>query len=123
MRTADFDDHTCIARSRDRGKSFEPWIDVGWQGHPHYALRLKDNRVLLIYGYRHQPFGIRVRVLDPECENVKTAPDIVLRDDGGNTDIGYPWATHLPNGKVLVAYYFNQADGRRHIAGTILSLT
>jgi sialidase-1 len=121
MRTADFDDHTCVARSNDGGKSFEKWIDVGWQGHPHFALRLRDDRVLLIYGYRHTPFGIRARVLDAECQNVREAPEIILRDDGGNGDIGYPWATTLPNGNVLVAYYFNKENGTRHIAGTILN--
>lgn len=122
MRTADFDDHTVIARSTDRGNSFEPWEDAGFQGHPHHAIRLPDGRVLLVYGYRHAPYGIRARVLNPECTDAATAPEIVLRDDGGNGDIGYPWATLMDDGRVLVAYYFNRANGTRHIAGTILSL-
>src|ERR1044071_2247106 len=54
LRTENFNDHTCIARSRDHGKTFEQWQDTGFQGHPHYALRLPDKRVLLVYGYRHQ---------------------------------------------------------------------
>ncbi len=95
MRTADFDDHTTVARSTDHGKSFQPWEDAGFQGHPHYALRLPDQRVLLVYGYRHPPFGIRARVLDAECANLTSAPEIVLRDDGGSGDLGYPWATML----------------------------
>ena len=122
MRTANFDDHTTIARSTDRGQSFQPWEDAGFQGHPHYALRLPDQRVLLVYGYRHQPFGIRARVLDPECTNAAAAPEIVLRDDGGNGDLGYPWATLLSRKRALVVYYFNQKDGTRHIAGTQLAL-
>jgi len=69
MRTADLDDHTAVARSTDHGKSFQPWQDTGFQGHPHYALRLPDKRVLLVYGYRHPPFGVRARILDPECTN------------------------------------------------------
>ncbi len=122
MRTANFDDHTVIARSIDGGKSFLPWIDAGFQGHPHYALRLPDNRVLLVYGYRHEPFGIRARVLDPECANAKTAEEIILRTDGGGSDIGYPWATMISKDRILVVYYFNTGNGTRHIAGTILSL-
>src|SRR5690606_13162415 len=59
MRTADFGDRTCIARSTDGGKTFQNWEDAGFKGHPHYALRLPDNRVLLVYGYRHAPMGIR----------------------------------------------------------------
>jgi len=122
MRTADFDDHTTMARSTDGGKSFQPWEDTGFKGHPHYALRLPDKRVLLVYGYRHEPFGIRARVLNPECTDAKTAKEIVLRDDGGNGDLGYPWATMLSKNRALVVYYFNQANGTRHIAGTVVGL-
>lgn len=122
MRTADFNDHTVIARSTDGGKSFEKWEDTGFQGHPHCTVRLPDNRVLLVYGYRHEPFGIRARVLNAECTNAAGAEEIVLRDDGGSTDLGYPWATMMPNGQVLVAYYFNKENGTRHIAGSILEM-
>ncbi len=122
MRTADFDDHTAAARSTDSGKSFQPWQDAGFQGHPHYALRLPDKRVLLVYGYRHAPFGIRARVLDAECTSLAAAPEIVLRDDGGNGDLGYPWATLLSKHRALVVYYFNSANGARHIAGTLVGL-
>jgi hypothetical protein len=122
MRTANFDDHTTVARSSDHGRSFQPWQDAGFQGHPHYAMRLPDKRVLLVYGYRHKPFGIRARVLDPECLNVATAPEMVLREDGGNGDLGYPWATTLSKTRVLVVYYFNLANGTRHIAGTLLEV-
>jgi hypothetical protein len=122
MRTANFDDHTVVARSVDGGKSFQPWQDAGWQGHPHHALRLPDGRILLVYGYRHAPFGIRARVLDAEGTDVRSAAEIVLRADGGNPDLGYPWATMLPPNRVLVVYYFNLADGPRHIAGTVLEV-
>ena len=122
IRTANFDDHTVIARSTDGGKSFQRWQDAGFQGHPHHALRLPDQRVLLVYGYRHQPFGIRARVLDAECTQLATAPEIVLRDDGGTGDLGYPWAVLMKDGRILVTYYFNQKDGTRHIAGSILQV-
>ncbi len=122
MRTADFDDHTVIARSTDRGKTFQRWQDSGFQGHPHYALRLPDKRVLLVYGYRHAPFGVRARVLDAECTNFATAQEIILRDDGGNGDLGYPWATMVSKNRALVVYYFNNGDGMRHIAGTVLEI-
>ena len=122
LRTAHFDDQACIARSTDGGKSFQPWQSMGFQGHPLHALRLPDNRVLLTYGYRHEPLGIRARVLNPECTDFATAPEIVLRDDGGTTDIGYPWSVQLDEKRVLVVYYFNLEGGPRHIAGTILEI-
>lgn len=122
IRTGDFDDHACIARSTDGGKSFQKWQDMGFQGHPLHALRLQDNRVLLTYGYRHQPYGIRARILNPECTDYKTAPEFVLRDDGGTTDLGYTWSVQLDKKHVLVVYYFNVENGPRHIAGTILEI-
>jgi sialidase-1 len=122
MRTGNYDDHTVVARSMDQGKSFRPWQDAGFQGHPHYALRLPDQRVLLVYGYRHPPFGIRARLLDAECANLTSAPEIVLREDGGNGDLGYPWATMLSKHSALVVYYFNAGNGTRHIAGTRLAI-
>jgi sialidase-1 len=121
-RTENFNDHTVLARSTNGGKSFEPWQDGGFQGHPHYALRLPDSRVLLVYGYRHSPFGVRARLLNAECSDLSTAPETVLRDDGGGGDLGYPWAAMLSNNRALVVYYFQQNDGIRHIAGTIVEL-
>jgi sialidase-1 len=120
-RTANFNDSTVIARSRDGGKSFQ-WQDAGFQGHPHHAIRLPDDRVLLAYGYRHKPFGIRARVLNPECTNTAAAEEIVLRDDGGNGDLGYPWITMISSNRALVVYYFNKQNGTRHIAGTFVQV-
>lgn len=121
IRTADFNDHLVLARSTDGGKSFK-WEDGGVVGHPYYATHLKDGRVLLVYGYRHEPFGVRARILDADCTNVAAAPEFVIRDDGGSVDLGYPWAAQLSDGRILVAYYFNLSNGTRHIAGSLLEL-
>jgi hypothetical protein len=83
---------------------------------------LPDQRGLLVYGYRHPRFGIRARLLDAEYANLTLAPEIVLRDDSGNDDLGYPWATMLSKHSALVAYYFNAGKGTRHIAGTRLAI-
>jgi hypothetical protein len=122
LRTANLDDQACIARSRDGGRSFEPWQKMGFQGHPLNAMRLPDKRVLVTYGYRHIPYGIRARILNEECTDFATAPEIILRDDGGNGDIGYTWPVMTDKNHILVTYYFNKNDGTRHIAGTILEI-
>lgn len=121
IRTANFNDHLVISRSTDGGKSFK-WEDGKIIGHPYHAIRLKDGRVFLVYGYRHEPYGVRARLLNPDCTNVAEAPELVIRDDGGNGDLGYPWAALLPDGRILVAYYFNQSDGPRFIAGSIIEI-
>lgn len=122
LRSEDYGDQACIARSTDGGRTFQPWQGMGFQGHPLHALRLPDNRVLLTYGYRHAPLGIRARILNAECTDFATAPEIVLRTDGGTTDLGYPWSVMLDDKHVLVTYYFNVGQGIQHIAGTILEL-
>lgn len=121
LRTAGFEDNAVIARSTDGGKTFK-WQSMGFKGHPMNALQLPDGRVLITYGYRHKPFGIRARILNAECTNFATAPEFVLREDGGNTDIGYTWPVVISDEKVLVVYYFNKDNGARHIAGTIIEI-
>lgn len=121
LRTAGFEDNAVIARSTDGGKTFQ-WQSMGFQGHPMNALQLPDGSVLITYGYRYKPFGIRARILNAECTDFKTAPEIVLRVDGGNGDIGYTWPVQLDKNRVLVVYYFNKDNGVRHIAGTILEI-
>ncbi len=123
LRTAGFEDNAVIARSTDGGKTFK-WQSMGFKGHPMNALQLPDGRVLITYGYRHKPFGVRARILNAECTNFASAPEFVLRDDGGGSDIGYTWPVQLDDNRVLVTYYFNKdnANGLRHIAGTIIEI-
>lgn len=121
MRTAKMNDEGCIARSTDGGKTFQ-WQSMGFKGHPYQALRLPDDQVLLVYGYRHKPYGIRARILNAECTNFSTAEEIIIREDGGGFDLGYPWSVMMDDNKVLVTYYYNINAGTRHIAGSILSL-
>lgn len=122
LRTSGMDDQACIARSTDGGTTFQ-WQSMGFQGHPLQAVRLPDSRVLLVYGYRHQPYGIRARILNSECTDFATASEIVIRDDGSGTDLGYPWAVVLDKRRVLVTYYFSVNGGPKHIAGTLLEYT
>lgn len=122
LRTSGLDDQACIARSTDGGKTFDPWHSMKFQGHPLNALCLPDNRVLLTYGFRHKPYGIRARVLNADCSDFFSAAEIILRDDAVNSDIGYTWPVQLDEKRVLVIYYFNMDNNTRHIAGTILSM-
>lgn len=122
LRTADMpNEYSCIARSTDGGKSFQ-WQSLGFYGYPLHALKLPDNRVLLTYGYRHKPHGIRARILNPECTDFALAPEFVVREDGGSGDLGYSWSEMLDQNRVLVVYYFNHNNGTRYIAGTIIEI-
>ncbi len=122
IRTTGLDDHLVTTESTDNGRTWSDWRKREVVGHPYTAIELPDGRVFLIYGYRHEPFGIRARVLDPECSDIDTAPEFVIRDDGLSGDLGYPWATVLSDGRVLALYYIYGADGLRHIAGSVLEI-
>jgi hypothetical protein len=122
LRTADMpNEYSCIARSTDGGKSFQ-WQSLGFYGYPLHALRLPDNRVLLTYGYRHKPYGIRGRILNAECTDFASAPEFVIRNDGGSGDLGYSWSEMMDQNRVLVVYYFNHNNGNRYIAGSIIEI-
>ncbi len=68
----------------------------------------------------NKPYGIRARILNAECTDFITAPEMIIRDDGRNGDIGYTWPVQLDKKRVLVVYYFNTENGNRSIEGTIL---
>jgi len=110
------------SRSSDGGRT---WTEPRWEkevwGHPHFPLTMPSGRVLLAYGYRREPCGVRARLLEPECERPGEAEEVVLRGDGGGFDLGYPHATLLPDGRALVAYYINEGeDAPPYVAVTLV---
>jgi len=123
IRTAGLDGYLAMCHSTDGGATWSEWAQTEVWGHPFTTAVAPDGRVLLAYGYRREPFGVRCLVLDPECETIDMAGELLLRDDLYNFDIGYPWAVTLGDGTILVAYYANIADGTRHIAGTFVEVS
>ncbi len=118
-RTTGLDDGLATSRSRDLGHGWEPWRRHAVVGHPYDACPLPDGRLLVCRGYRHKPYGIRARVYDPRTQDIDDAPEIVLRDDGPAPDLGYPWATVLPDGRAMVAYYIADPTGLRGIEASV----
>ena len=114
--------HISTWRSDDLGQHWtclgDGTPDIG--GNPPTLLRLKDGRLVLTYGYRRKPCGIRARVSPDEGRT--WGPQIILRDDGVTGDLGYTRSTIRPDGKILTVYYFNgPRDEDRTIQGTIWS--
>jgi rhamnogalacturonyl hydrolase YesR len=106
--------------SADNGRNWyrlaEPTINN--HGNPPHMIRLRDGRIVLTYGYRAAPYGIRAVISSDQGRT--WGGEIVLRDDGGEWDLGYPRTVQRPDGKCVTAYYFN--DGKRkerYIARTI----
>ena len=114
-----------ISESVDSGKTWSrPVPRPFYSPSPFHALTLEDGNLLLTYGYRYAPFGIRAVILDAECERWDLAEEAVLRSDGLSADIGYTSSAQLKDGRVLVTYYYyDQSDECRYIAGTFCKLT
>lgn len=88
---------------------------------------LDDGRIVAVYGYRRPPYGIRAKV--SEDGGNSWGPELILRGDGGSSDLGYPRCVQLGDSRVFASYYFNDHDdpvkqngGVGYIAGTLLSL-
>jgi hypothetical protein len=108
--------------SDDDGSSWgylnRPVANTGVGGNPPTLTMLRDGRLCLTYGFRDSPYGIRARISDDSGES--WGKEIVLRDGGGNHDLGYSRTVQRPDGKIVTAYYFNDTpEGERYIAATI----
>jgi hypothetical protein len=109
-------------KSADDGVSWsllgESLADTG-EGNPPHLLRLADGRLCLTYGVRARPFGMFAR-LSRDGGTTWDEP-IVLRNDGGGRDIGYPRSVQRPDGRVVTIYYFwdEKTGPERYIAASV----
>lgn len=106
--------------SKDNGATWarvgRPAPDTG--GNPPSLLKLRDNRLALIYGRRLEPFGIRARISTDKGHT--WSDEIVLRQDGGTWDLGYVRSAQRKDGKVVSVYYYNTKEHpERFIGATI----
>ena len=87
-------------------------------GNPPAMVRLKDGRLVLTYGYRSEPIGIRAKI---SRDGGRTwGQEIHLRDDGRTWDLGYPRTVTLPDDTIVTMYYFTTEQRKEeHIAATI----
>lgn len=113
------DDQLWQAVSRDGGLTWRT-ATSGIVGHPPSGMvQLADGRLVLTYGYRHAPFGVRAVISKDDGLTWDTDHVIVLRNDGAGYDLGYPVSTVLKDGTVFTIYYFtDRAEGITHIAAT-----
>ena len=86
-----------------------------------WPMMLRDGRIVVIFARRKIPNGIGLIV--SEDDGRTWSDEVILRDDAPSSDLGYPVATELGDGRIFTAYYFNDELGRefggpRYIAGT-----
>lgn len=106
--------------SPDEGSSWyrldQPEINNA--GNPATLLRTADGRLVMTYGWRRPPFGIRARTSDDEGQTWSS--EVILRADARSWDLGYPRTVERPDGKLATVYYFNDhRQKERYIGATI----
>jgi hypothetical protein len=120
-RTTNNDDKLIIAQADAKDLKFGPLETIDVIGHPYDPLVLPDGRLFLVYGYRHKPMGVRARLVEVGQE-IADADEIIIRDDSLSRDTGYPSATLLDDGRILVAYYIADNKGIRGIEASLLEI-
>jgi hypothetical protein len=79
--------------------------------HPADLLLLASGRLLLLFGHRNPPYGVRGLVSRDEGATWDYDNQIVFTADSGSSDCGYPSAVQLDDGKIFVAYYAYESPG------------
>ena len=98
-----------LSDSFDGGKSFSPFRPTGICGSPPHLCRQGDN-LILTYGRRIPPYGIRARI--SFNNGLSWEPEISLRQDGLDWDLGYPASVALSDGSLLTVYYIKPMGGK-----------
>jgi hypothetical protein len=116
-----------VYKSDDGGRTWAFLSRINDFGSPTSLVKMSDGRIVAVYGYRLPNQGIRAAV--SEDDGATWGGELIVRDDGGSWDLGYPNAWEVEPGKVGCIYYFNSkhdpyqmTGGKRHIARSIFSV-
>ncbi|HVX47129.1 MAG TPA: sialidase family protein [Mycobacteriales bacterium] len=95
--------------SNDEGRSWvprsRPVADTGRGGNPPALIRVADGRLVIVYGYRDEPRGLRA-VVSADSGHSWSTP-AVLTADTPSHDMGYPRVVGLGDGRLLAVFYSN----------------
>ena len=90
-----------------------------------WPLRLRDGRIVVVFARREYPPSIAA--IRSEDEGKTWSDEAIIRDDAQGSDMGYPVATELDDGRIFTAYYYQLDDGvafggTRFIGGSFFKL-
>jgi hypothetical protein len=97
--------------SADGGRTWTQARPTGVCGSPPHLLRHSSGTLVCVYGYRRPPYGQRAMVSTDD--GATWTPDLVIRDDGPDWDLGYPSSVELADGSILTVYYQKHAAGEK----------
>ena len=93
--------------STDGGHTWTEPRQIVEAGSPPHVLVHSSGKLVLVYGYRLEPYGERAKI---STDNGKTwGEELILRDDGPSGDLGYPASIELKDGRIFTLYYQKQS--------------
>jgi len=95
--------------SDDRGRTWSEPVPLGFHGSPPHLLTHSSGALVCTYGYRKTPYGQRAMISRDGGEHWQY--DLVLRDDGPSSDLGYPSSVELKDGSIFTVYYQQERRG------------
>lgn len=115
--------YTSVAYSNNNGKTFSKPEATNIKGYPLNPLLLKDDKILLTYGYRLKPYGIRARLLKLNeiknlkdiIKNINDSEEIIIESKMKNADCGYPSCINDDDDIICVYYGCNDKSKIRKI--------
>ncbi|MGM0495012.1 MAG: sialidase family protein [Armatimonadota bacterium] len=104
--------------SEDGGRTWTDPRPLEIIGKPPHLTRLSDGRILMTYGYRHEPYGERACLSSDGGETWDYENEIILRDDAPSGDLGYPASIECDDGTILTVYYQQENPGEKTVLMT-----
>ena len=101
------------AFSDDFGVTWTKPYKTAIQGYPVHMLKLKNGSIMAAYGYRWEPYSIRVVFSHDNCRTWDTDYIETLYQWEDQPDMGYPVSIELEPGRVMTVFYCSRRDMKR----------
>ncbi|MCE5249891.1 glycoside hydrolase [bacterium] len=104
--------------SKDGGRTWSTPESTGIWGLPPHLIQLRDGRLVVVYGYRKEPFGERA-CISRDGGKTWDIDHIIELTGAPNGDLGYPASTELGDGSIFTVYYqIDRAGEKTCLMGT-----
>lgn len=112
------------SESPDNGFTWQPVKQLPLWGYPTHPICLSDDRILIVYGRRKVPYGIRGAVSEDEGQN--WSAELIIHDQPYDSlqglNLGYPSVIEFASGHFFTTYYAEDTDGVTCIHGAYFTL-